>query len=192
MTRIPTAVLISGAGTNLQALIAAARDDDYPAHITLVLSNKADAAGLQHARAAGIPTLTIAHADYPTRETFDAAMDAALRAANIQLVCLAGFMRILSEDFVRGWAGRMINIHPSLLPAYKGLDTHARVLAAGESHHGATVHFVTAELDAGEIILQESLTVAPGESALQLQARVQQIEHRLYPVALRKIALRLH
>ena len=191
MRRVKTAVLISGRGSNLQALLTAARADGFPAEIALVISNKADAQGLTHAREAGVATRVIPHTDYVSREAFDAALDEALRADGIQLVCLAGFMRVLSEIFVRRWEGRLINIHPSLLPAYRGLDTHARVLAAKETRHGATVHWVTPELDAGEIIMQEALDVLPGESAAALQNRVQAIEHRLYPLALRKVAGRI-
>ncbi len=188
MRRVKTAVLISGNGSNLQALIDAASVADYPAEITFVLSNKADAYGLTRAANAGIETLVINHHDYATRETFDRAMSEALRARQIELICMAGFMRILSTEFVQQWAGRLINIHPSLLPAYKGMHTHQRVLDAGEKHHGATVHWVTPELDSGEIILQQSLEIVPEDTAESLQQRVHALEHSIYPAALRKVA----
>ena len=188
MRRLKTAVLISGNGSNLQALFNAAKAVDYPVDISLVLSNKSDAYGLIRARDAGVPTAVISHRDYPTREVFDAAMNTALRAAGIELVCLAGFMRILSADFVQKWQGRLLNIHPSLLPKYKGLDTHARALAAGDTEHGATVHYVTPELDAGEIIAQASLAIEPGETVETLQRRVHGLEHQLYPKALADVA----
>lgn len=190
-SRIPTAVLISGNGSNLQALLDAAAAPDYPAQITLVISNKADAFGLTRAAKAGVATAVINHKDYDSREAFDAAMDAALRAAGIELVVLAGFMRVLSDWFVNQWTGRLINIHPSLLPAYRGMDTHARVLAAGETQHGATVHWVIPELDAGEIIAQASLEILPGDTAASLQTRVHALEHQLYPEALRRVASQL-
>jgi phosphoribosylglycinamide formyltransferase-1 len=189
MTRhIRTAVLISGHGSNLQALLDAAQAPDYPAAITLVISNKADAYGLTRAAQAGIKSLVINHKNYPTREAFDAAMDEALRAHGIELVVLAGFMRVLSDWFVTQWAGRLINIHPSLLPAYRGMDTHARVLAAGDAIHGATVHWVIPELDAGEIIIQQSLPVLPDDTVKSLQAHVHALEHIIYPQALRMVA----
>ncbi len=189
--RLNTAVLISGNGGNLQALLDAAAAADYPAQINLVISNKADAFGLIRAAKAGVRTVVINHKDYPSREAFDAAMDAALRASDIELVVLAGFMRVLSDWFVNQWAGRLINIHPSLLPAYRGMDTHARVLAAGETQHGATVHWVIPELDAGEIIAQSSLEILPGDTAASLQTRVHALEHQLYPEALRRVASQL-
>ena len=191
MRRVATAVLISGNGSNLQAILDAAQQPDYPARIALVISNRADAFGLTRAEQAGVPGLTLAHGDYPDRESFDRAMDAALRDAGIELVVLAGFMRILSDWFVGQWQGRLINIHPSLLPAYKGTDTHRRVLEAGETNHGCTVHWVIPELDAGEIIAQSTLTIAPGETAGQLQQRVHVLEHALYPQALRQVAAKL-
>ena len=188
MRRIKTAVLISGHGGNLQALLDASAAADYPVAIALIISNKADAYGLVRAARAGIPTRVIRHTQYETREAFDAAMHAELVAHGIELVVLAGFMRILSDGFVTQWAGRMVNIHPSLLPAYKGTDTHARVIAAGETLHGATVHWVTPELDSGGIIAQASLSVEPGDTAESLQARVHVLEHRLYPAAVRQVA----
>lgn len=186
--RIKVAVLISGEGSNLQALMNAAREADYPAEIAFVLSNKADAKGVERARAAGIETLVISNSDYPTREAFDAAMTDALTAHNIQLVCLAGFMRILSDDFVHHWRGKLINIHPSLLPKYKGLDTHARALEAGDKEHGATVHWVIPELDSGDIIAQEKVKICSDDTVESLKQRVHTLEHWLYPQALKKVA----
>ena len=178
------AVLISGRGSNLGALIAA-QDDSY--RIVLVISNNPDAAGLARAADAGIATLTIPHAG-KTREAFDAEVDAALRAAGAQIVVLAGFMRILSNGFVRGWEGAMINIHPSLLPAYKGTRVHERVIAAGETSSGASVHFVVPELDAGPVIAQASVAVHPSDSPETLAARVLEVELGLYPQALKLLA----
>lgn len=189
--RIRTAVLISGHGSNLQALLDAATTRDYPAEICLVISNNADAFGLKRAEEAGVPTVVIDHRHFPDRESFDRRMDAALRTHQIALVAMAGFMRILSPWFVQQWAGKLINIHPSLLPDYKGVNTHARVLAAGETRHGATVHWVTPELDSGEIIAQASLDIAPGDTAETLQQRVHALEHQLYPQTLQKVAAQL-
>ena len=183
-----TAVLISGRGSNLQSLIDAAAAPDFPAEITLVLSNKADAYGLQRAQKAGIETAVISHKDYDGREAFDAAMDALLREKQIEMVCLAGFMRLLTPAFVQGWAGRMINIHPSLLPKHKGLDTHQRAIDAGDTQAGCTVHYVVAEMDAGEIIAQSSVPILPDDTAETLGARVLEQEHVVYPAALAKVA----
>jgi phosphoribosylglycinamide formyltransferase-1 len=180
----PVAVLISGRGSNLQSLIEAA-DASY--RIILVISNVEGAAGLDKARVAGIPTLVIPHTG-KTREAFDAEIDAALRAAGAELVVLAGFMRILSDGFVRGWEGRLINIHPSLLPAYKGTKVHERVIAAGERESGASVHFVVPELDAGPVIAQARVPVHADDSAESLAARVLAVEHKLYPDALKLLA----
>ncbi|PTM61766.1 phosphoribosylglycinamide formyltransferase [Phreatobacter oligotrophus] len=189
MTRKRVAVLISGRGSNMAALIAAAKAPDYPAEIALVLSNVPGAGGLAIAESEGIATATIDSKAFPRdREGFERAMQAVLEAQRIDIVCLAGFMRILTPWFVGRWEGRMINIHPALLPAYKGLDTHARALADGAREHGATVHFVTPEMDEGEIILQEAVPVLPGDTAETLGARVLAVEHRIYPAALRMIA----
>lgn len=185
--KIPVAVLISGNGSNLQALIDASRHKDYPAEITLVISNKADAYGLARARAAGIACAVVDHTLYENREAFDAALHAALLQSGVQFVCLAGFMRVLSEGFVAQWHGRMVNIHPSLLPKFKGLNTHARALAAGETTHGCSLHWVSAEVDEGAIIAQKSLPIAPEDTAQTLQQRVHQLEHQLYPEALARI-----
>jgi phosphoribosylglycinamide formyltransferase-1 len=183
------AVLISGRGSNLGSLIDAA-DGHYK--IILVISNIAGAAGLDRASAAGIPTAVIPHVgplgEKKTREAFDGEVDAALRAADAELVVLAGFMRILSDGFVRGWEGRLINIHPSLLPAYKGTRVHERVLEAQEALSGASVHFVVPELDAGPVIAQASVPVHPSDTPQTLADRVLQVEHKLYPEALRLLA----
>ncbi len=188
MARIPTAILISGRGSNMAALLAASADADYPAEIVLVLSNNPDAAGLRAAREGGIATAIVDHREFADRAAFEGRLDAVLREAGTELICLAGFMRILTARFVDAWPGRILNIHPSLLPAFKGLDTHARALAAGASEHGATVHMVNAALDSGPIVLQESLAIAPGDTPQTLSARVLQIEHRLYPAALARVA----
>jgi phosphoribosylglycinamide formyltransferase-1 len=178
-------VLISGRGSNLGALIAA--QSDAPYRIALVIANTEGAEGLRRAAEAGIPTATIPHKG-KSREEFDAELDAALRAADIDIVCLAGFMRILSDGFTRAWEGRLINIHPSLLPAYKGIRVHERVIEARETMSGASVHFVVPELDAGPVIAQASVPVHPGDSPETLAARVLDVEHTLYPAALRLLA----
>jgi phosphoribosylglycinamide formyltransferase-1 len=178
-------VLISGRGSNLGALIAAQKDAPYK--IVLVISNIEGAGGLQRATDAGIATQVIPHQG-KSREAFDTELDAALRAAQVKIVCLAGFMRILSDGFARAWEGKLINIHPSLLPAYKGIRVHERVIEAGEAQSGASVHFVVPELDAGPVIAQASVPVHPDDSPEILAARVVEIEHRLYPAALRLLA----
>lgn len=178
-------VLISGRGSNLGALISAQADAPY--RIVLVISNIDGAGGLQRAADAGIPTMVISHKG-KRREEFDAELDAALRAADVEIVCLAGFMRILSDGFARAWKGKLINIHPSLLPAYKGMRVHERVLEAGEVMSGASVHFVVPELDAGPVIAQASVPVHPDNSPDTLAARVQEVEHKLYPAALKLLA----
>lgn len=170
------------------SLIEAARAADFPAEIVLVLSNRPEAAGLAHAASSGIPARAIDHKVYPDRERFDAALDAELRAADIDLVCLAGFMRIFTPGFVEGWAGRMLNIHPSLLPLFKGTHTHARALDAGVRLHGCTVHYVVPELDAGPIVAQAAVPVRAGDDPDSLAARVIVQEHRLYPAALALVA----
>lgn len=188
MMRKKTAVLISGQGSNLQALMRACVAPDFPAEIGLVIANKKEAVGLQIAQAAGIPTQVILHQDYPTRESFDAALHNALTAANIDLVCLAGFMRILTAELVEKWQGKMINIHPSLLPKYKGVDTHQRALDAGDKEAGCSVHFVTPELDAGKVILQAVVPILSDDTAEKLAARVLMEEHKIYPQALKLLA----
>jgi phosphoribosylglycinamide formyltransferase 1 len=188
MKRARVAVLISGRGSNLRALSDACAAPDFPAGIVLVFSNREEAEGLAYARAAGIPTKVISHTAYASREEFDAAIDAALTAANVELICEAGFMRIHSEWFVRKWEGRIVNIHPSLLPAFPGIRVHRQVLDARVKVSGCTVHFMVPELDAGPIILQAEVPVLPGDTVETLSARVLEQEHRLYPQALRLLA----
>jgi phosphoribosylglycinamide formyltransferase-1 len=187
-TPLKVGVLISGRGTNLQALIDACARPDFPASIALVISNKADAYGLTRAADAGIPTAVIDHRDYADRPGFDGAVDAALRDAGVDFVCLAGFMRILSKSFVEAWEDRLINIHPSLLPAFKGLDTHQRALDAGVRITGCTVHFVRPAMDDGPIIVQAAVPVLSGDDADRLAARILESEHVIYPLALRLVA----
>jgi len=184
--RVGVGVLISGRGSNMAALAAAARAPDYPAAIVVVGSDRPEAAGLAHAREAGLETFAIPHRDFPDRETFDRAVSARLEAAGAEFVALAGFMRILSPWFCRRWDGRLINIHPSLLPKFKGVDTHARALAAGEAEHGCTVHWVTPELDGGPALMQARVPVLEGDTPATLAARVLEEEHRIYPLALAK------
>ena len=179
--------MISGGGSNLQALIEACAQDNFPARIVLVLSNKPDANGLKRAQAAEIPTQVVQNTDYPSREAFDGALHEAILAAKAEFVCLAGFMRLLSAGFVEQWCGRMINIHPSLLPLFKGVHTHSQALEAGVKIHGCTVHHVIPEMDAGEIILQGAVPVLAGDTPETLGARVLEVEHRIYPLALRKV-----
>ena len=174
-------VLVSGNGSNLQAFIDRVADGTLPATIAAVISNRADAGALARAQAAGITTEVLDHRDFPSREAFDAALAARIDAHAPDAVVLAGFMRILSAGFVRHYAGRLLNTHPSLLPKYPGLDTHARAIAAGEREHGASVHFVTEELDGGPVVAQAPVPVLPGDTPDTLRARVQAAEHRLYP-----------
>ena len=188
MARLKVAVLISGRGSNLQALIDACARPEFPAEIRLVISNDPAAAGLARASEAGIVTRVIPHKEFPDRAAFDGAIDQALAEAGIELVCLAGFMRILGEVFVTRWRDRLINIHPSLLPAFKGLHSHERVLAAGARFTGCTVHFVRPAMDDGPIIVQAAVPVLPGDDAETLAARVLAAEHQAYPLALRWIA----
>ncbi len=189
MSKLKLGVLISGRGSNLQALIDACAAPDFPAEIALVLSNKADAFGLERAAAAGITTAVVSHRDYPgDKPAFEAAMDARLREAGVELVCLAGFMRLLSPWFVGRWQDALINIHPSLLPSFKGLDTHERALVTGVRFHGCTVHHVRPAMDDGPIIAQAAVPVLPGDDAQRLADRVLEAEHKLYPHAVRLIA----
>lgn len=188
MSRKRVAILISGRGSNMRALIEAAAAADYPAEIVGVLSNKAAAPGLDYARSKGIATASLAQSRFPSREMFEDVMTQTLESWGTDIVCLAGFMRILGDDFVERWSGRMINIHPSLLPLYKGLHTHERALADGASVHGCTVHFVTPGLDEGAPILKAEVPVLPGDTAETLAARVLVEEHRIYPEALRLLA----
>lgn len=184
-----TAILISGRGSNMAALLAAAADPGYPAEIALVLSNRADAAGLARAAAAGIPTAVVESRPFgKDRAGFEAAMEAELARHGVELIALAGFMRVLTEGFTTRWAGRMLNIHPSLLPAFPGLDTHARALAAGVKLHGCTVHLVTPGVDEGPILAQAAVPILPGDDEASLGARVLAEEHRLYPAALAWVA----
>ncbi len=186
--RVPTAILISGRGSNMSALIDAAQAPEFPAKIVLVLSDQRDAPGLALAEAAGVPIGFVDPKAWAGRDVYDAALEAELLTRGVELVCLAGFMRILKPPFVERWRGRILNIHPSLLPAYRGLHTHERALADGVTEHGCTVHWVTAELDAGEIIAQTRVPVLPDDDAETLRARVLLEEHRLYPRALRQVA----
>ncbi len=187
--RAKVGILISGRGSNMAALIDAARDERCPFQVVLVASNVPDAPGLLYAAESGIPTFTASHIGMKRAE-FDALMDRALREAEVRYVALAGYMRLLSPGFVEQWAGRMINIHPSLLPAYKGLDTHQRAIDAGETRHGCTVHIVTAELDDGPILAQAEVPILPDDDADTLAARVLIEEHRLYPRALAALVQR--
>lgn len=182
------AILISGRGSNMTSLIEAAKAPGYPAEIVGVFSNRPDAPGLEVARAEGIPTAAISHKDYPSREAFDDAIQRVLEGWGTQIVCLAGFMRVLSAAFVERWKGRMLNIHPSLLPLHRGLNTHQRALEAGDTEHGCTVHFVTPGLDEGPAILDARIPVLPGDTAENLAARVLVEEHRIYPEALAMVA----
>jgi len=189
MSKKRVAVLISGRGSNMTALIEAAKAKDYPAEIVLVVSNRADAAGLARAREAAITTAVIDHRPFgEDRQAFEHALDAELRKNRIEIVCLAGFMRLLSPWFIAHWSGRILNIHPALLPDFKGLNTHRRALEAGVKQHGATVHFVVEETDAGPIISQQWIPVLQGDTEQTLAARVLEIEHRIYPEALRLVA----
>lgn len=185
--KLPIVVLISGSGSNLQSIIDAARQD-LPVDIRAVISNKADAYGLSRAREAGIVTEVLDHKEFPDRESYDAALQQLIDGYAPELLVLAGFMRILSDGFVRHYEGRMMNIHPSLLPKYRGLNTHARAIEAGDSEAGCTVHFVTPELDAGPPILQARVPVEPDDSPESLAARVLEQEHRIYPEAIRLFA----
>ena len=192
MARKRVAVLISGRGSNLASLLGAAAAADFPAEIALVVSNRPEAAGLQRATRAGVQTRVVDHLSFgkgeAARAAFEGAVDAAVREANIDIICLAGFMRILSQAFVGRWSGRILNIHPSLLPAFKGLDAHAQALAAGVKIAGCTVHFVSAEMDSGPIVGQAAVPVLPGDDGAALAARILAEEHRLYPACLRLVA----
>ena len=194
-SRCRAAILISGSGSNLQSFIDQVADGRLDLDIAVVVSNRPDAFGLQRAADAGISTLCVEHTAYDDRESFDRAIAAALDQHSINLVILAGFMRILSPWFVKHYEGRILNIHPALLPAYPGLNTHQRVLDAGDSWHGSTVHFVTEELDGGPLILQGRLPLTADQNAKDLAARVQAIEHQIYPQAANLFAngdLRFH
>jgi phosphoribosylglycinamide formyltransferase-1 len=179
-------ILISGRGSNMEAIVKAAQAEQWPARVAAVVSNRADAEGLQFAQAHGVATAVVANRDYPTRETFDSALQQVIDAHQPDLVVLAGFLRILTPGFVEHYAGRMLNVHPSLLPAFPGLHTHRQALEAGVKKHGATVHFVTAELDHGPIVAQAGVDVHPGDTEESLAARVLEQEHRIYPRAVRQ------
>ncbi|TDQ36157.1 phosphoribosylglycinamide formyltransferase [Thiopseudomonas denitrificans] len=176
-------VLISGSGSNLQALLDHFADQPERARISAVISNRADAYGLERAKAAGVPAHVLSHRDYPDRPSFDRALAEVINRYQPDLVVLAGFMRILTPEFTDRYIGRLFNIHPSLLPKYKGLDTHQRALDAGDTEHGCSVHFVTSELDGGPVIIQARTPILPGDSAENLAQRVHQLEHRIYPLA---------
>jgi phosphoribosylglycinamide formyltransferase-1 len=191
MRKARTAVLISGRGSNMMALVEAARAADYPATIAGVISNRPGAAGLGFAAAHGIPAETIDHKSFASREAFEAALDTKLTSLRADIVALAGFMRVLTADFILRWQGRIINIHPSLLPLYKGLDTHARALADGATRHGCSVHLVTPELDGGPVLLQAEVPVLAVDTPESLAARVLAEEHKIYPRALALFARRL-
>ncbi|NKD86462.1 phosphoribosylglycinamide formyltransferase [Haematospirillum jordaniae] len=186
-SRARVGVLVSGRGSNLQALLDAAEGPDFPASVVRVISNIPDVYALDRARTAGVPTTVIPHQDFPSREDFDAALDACLREAGVEFVCLAGFMRVLSAGFIRGWQDRIINIHPSLLPSFKGLHTHRQALDAGVRVHGCTVHIVRPALDDGPILMQAAVPVLSADTPDTLASRVLEQEHRIYPEALRRL-----
>jgi len=188
MRRIRTAILISGRGTNMVALIEAAKHPDYPAEIVLVVSNDANAGGLARAQALGVETIAIPHGAFPTREAFETEIDRVLREYKVELVCLAGFMRVLTASFIEKWPNRLLNIHPSLLPELKGLHTHERALAEKATRHGCTVHFVVPELDAGPMIDQAAVPILADDTVERLAERVLEQEITLYPKALAEIA----
>jgi len=188
MGKLKLGVLISGRGSNLQSLIDACAGDDFPAEIVCVISNVPDAAGLQRAEKAGVPTATINHKDFDGREPFEDALNTELAGAGVELVCLAGFMRLVSDGFVARWPDRLINIHPSLLPAFRGLHVHERVIEAGVRFSGCSVHFVRPAMDSGPVIVQATVPVHPGDDADTLASRVLEHEHRIYPLAVKLIA----
>lgn len=188
MAKTKIAILISGRGSNMQALIDACADASFPAEIVLVLSNRPNAAGLDRAKDAGLPTAVVDHTGYETREAFEAVVTDLIEAAGAQLICLAGFMRLLTPDFVNHWRDRLLNIHPSLLPSFPGLHTHERAIEAGVKVHGCTVHFVRAEMDNGPIIGQAAVPVLTGDTPDALAQRVLAAEHRLYPACVKLVA----
>jgi len=185
---LQVAILISGRGSNMAALVTACAQSDFPAEIVCVISNNADAPGLEKAQAAGIATAVVDHRDFEARDDFDAALDKKLRQMGADFICTAGFMLLLGADFIGKWRGRMLNIHPSLLPAYPGLNTYQRVLDDGADMTGCTVHFVSEEMDTGPIVTQAQVPVKSGDDAETLAARVLEAEHKLYPRALRTVA----
>lgn len=181
-------VLISGRGSNLQSLIDSCAEKDFPAEISVVISNKGDVYGLERAQKDNIPAITLSHKDYRSKQEFEAAIDKTLQDHDVDLICLAGFMRILSPWIIEKWPNKIINIHPSLLPKYKGLDTHQRAIDAGEKEGGCTIHYVVPEMDAGPIIVQKSVPIEKDDTADDLAQRVLKIEHQLYPDAIRILA----
>ena len=191
MRKIRTAVLISGRGSNMVALAKAAQAKDYPAEIVLVISNIPSAEGLKKAKELGVAIKAIDHKEFSSRQKFEVAVDTVLREANVELICCAGFMRVLTPWFVSRWTNRLLNIHPSLLPKYKGLNTHQRAIDAGDEKHGCTVHYVTAELDGGETILQDSLMIKEDDTAESLAQRLLPLEQKLFVRALEKVAAQL-
>lgn len=188
MKKLGLAILISGRGSNMQALVDACARPDFPARTEVVISNRPDAAGLERARQAGIPARAVDHKLYPSRSSFETALEAVIAEYPVDLVCLAGFMRILTAGFVEKRIGKIINIHPSLLPAYKGLNTHARALEDGKRESGCTVHFVVPEMDDGPAIVQKRVLIQPGDTPDSLAARILEQEHLAYPEAVRLIA----
>ena len=189
MSRSRVAILISGRGSNMSALIEAAKAPDYPAEIVGVFSNRAAAPGLAVAASHRIATASLAQSRFPSRDMFEDVMTQMLESWHVDILCLAGFMRLLGDDFIDHWLGRMINVHPSLLPLYKGLHPHQQALDAGATEHGCSVHFVTHGMDEGPVILQAKVPILPGDDAETLAARTLVAEHRIYPVALRMLAL---
>lgn len=189
--KIKTAILISGRGSNMVALVEAAQLETYPAEIVGVVSNRPGAAGVEKAEALNVPTAVIDHKSFDTRETFEQALHEKLLSLGAELVCCAGFMRVLTPWFVSKWAGRLINIHPSLLPKYRGLKTHERAIEAGDKETGCSVHWVTEDLDAGTVILQKSIEIGPDETPEILAARLLPVELSLYPNALKKVATQM-
>jgi phosphoribosylglycinamide formyltransferase-1 len=192
MKRKRVGVLISGRGSNMAAFVEAARDPAYPAEIVCVVSNRRDAPGLKFAQDQNIPTHVIDHKNFASRESFDAALNDYLQSQKLDLIACAGFMRVMTSALLEPWAGKMINIHPSLLPLYKGTNTHERALADGAKVHGCSVHYVTEELDGGPVIAQAEVPVLPGDTPETLSARVLAEEHKLYPKALAMAARKLH
>ncbi|WNK01598.1 phosphoribosylglycinamide formyltransferase [Thalassospiraceae bacterium LMO-JJ14] len=188
MARMKIAVLVSGRGSNMQAILDASADNQFPAEVAVVISNIEGAPALARAEAAGVRTATVRHKDFPDRESFDRRVSEEIKSAGCELVVLAGFMRLLSEEFCETWRDRLINIHPSLLPSFKGLDVHARMINAGVRFGGCTVHYVRHEMDTGPIIVQAAVPVHPGDDADTLAARILEQEHIIYPLAVRWIA----
>ena len=186
--RIPLVVLVSGSGSNLQAIIDASSNPDYPAEIVAVISNIEGVKGLERAEKAGIPTAVLDHKNFPDRESYDFALHELIDSYHPEIIVLAGFMRILTDEFVNTYLGKMLNIHPSLLPKYKGLNTHQKAIDAGDERHGATVHFVTPDLDSGPLIIQAEVPVLANDTSESLAARVLEKEHQIYPLAIEWLA----